>query len=289
MDSDLGFTGQEAGPATGVAPDEPDHYATLGIPTDADWRAIERAYFRATSEAKTTFAGDRAASRAAFKALSDAYAVLGPGGKRAEYDQRRGLSGPPALGEPERAPDDPGAARRIELSAAKSSGSFIAFYYNPEEAVLASRWRRLAGAALGVVLLPGSFALMLLVGSGIITVGLSPWIVVGALVAWLTFHIVWRFEAARHGQTPEKQLLGMYILNSDGSRAGAGWVWLRELVVKGLFALLAPLEIVAALWCVWDPNHQCLWDKMIGTYVPYSPHGFVPPMEAPRPLNSRRP
>ena len=24
---------------------------------------------------------------------------------------------------------------------------------------------------------------------------------------------------------------------------------------------------VAALWCAWDANRQCLWDKVIGTYV----------------------
>ena len=59
---------------------------------------------------------------------------------------------------------------------------------------------------------------------------------------------------------------------------------LREIVAK--WAFFAVLDVVlmlasagvagtitaivfaiAALWCVWDANRQCLWDKALGTYV----------------------
>ena len=27
------------------------------------------------------------------------------------------------------------------------------------------------------------------------------------------------------------------------------------------------LFAIAALWCIWDANRQCLWDKVVRTYV----------------------
>ena len=32
---------------------------------------------------------------------------------------------------------------------------------------------------------------------------------------------------------------------------------------------------IAALWCTWDKDRQCLWDKIIETYVVYAPSGFA--------------
>ncbi len=94
--------------------------------------------------------------------------------------------------------------------------------------------------------------------------------------------IIWFIIVAPRGQTPAKQLLGMYILRADGTRAGGSSVWVRELLVKGLlFGILAALTLylawlAAALWVLWDRDRQALWDKTAGTLVAYSPQGFRP-------------
>lgn len=98
-------------------------------------------------------------------------------------------------------------------------------------------------------------------------------------IGWL----IWFIIVAPRGQTPGKQLLGLYTMREDGTRAGGGYTWLRELVVKGLLFGLALSAIsggivwlLAALWLLWDRNRQCLWDKVASTYIAYSPLGFRP-------------
>ena len=125
------------------------------------------------------------------------------------------------------------------------------------ELELASQGRRLAAYVLDIVL----FALTLGIG-------------------WL----IWLLIVGQRGQNPAKQLLGMHVVREDGSRAGLGWMLLREIVIKWaafvvLDLVLSPVNpglagtitlvafAVAALWCAWDANRQCLWDKAIGTYV----------------------
>lgn len=122
---------------------------------------------------------------------------------------------------------------------------------------LASQGRRLAAYVLDIVL----FAFTLGIG-------------------WL----IWLIVVGQRGQNPAKQLLGMHVVRADGSRAGLGWMLLREIVAK--WAVFAVLDLVlspvnpglagtitlvvfaiAALWCVWDANRQCLWDRALGTYV----------------------
>ena len=139
----------------------------------------------------------------------------------------------------------------------------IESFYAPDELVTASPGRRLGGYALDFLFL-------------VVTLG----------IGWL----IWFAIVAPRGQTPGKQLLGMYIMREDGSRAGGGYTWLRELVIKGLvFSVLSIvvsaaaqvpvgglLWVVAALWCLWDRNRQCLWDKIAGTYVAHAPLGFRP-------------
>ena len=125
------------------------------------------------------------------------------------------------------------------------------------ELELASQGRRLAAYVLDVVL----FGLTLGIG-------------------WL----IWLLIVGQRGQNPAKQLLGMHVVREDGSRAGLGWMLLREIVIKWaafvvLDLVLSPVNpglagaitlaafAVAALWCAWDANRQCLWDKAVGTYV----------------------
>ena len=122
---------------------------------------------------------------------------------------------------------------------------------------LAGQGRRLAAYVLDIVL----FAITLGIG-------------------WL----IWLLVVGGRGQNPAKQLLGMHVALADGSRAGLGVMLLREIVAK--WAVFAVLDLllslanpgvagtitslalaVAALWCAWDANRQCLWDKALKTYV----------------------
>ncbi len=128
---------------------------------------------------------------------------------------------------------------------------------------LASQGRRLGGFALDTVL-------------SIVTLG----------IGW----IIWYLIVARRGQSPAKQLLGMRVIREDGSAAGLGWMLLRDLVVRGIAfgalnlvltaiagtaggAIAGLVFVVAALWCVWDANRQCLWDKVVRTRVVHGPGG----------------
>ena len=124
-----------------------------------------------------------------------------------------------------------------------------------------------------------------------------------AVLQWLTLYIgwiIWYLIVATQGQSPAKQLLGMRVVREDGVTAGLGWMLLRDLVVRGivfgnvivwgallgsllggpgiLLALLAAaLAILAPLWCVWDKDRQCLWDKVVSTYVVRTDARYVTP------------
>ena len=139
----------------------------------------------------------------------------------------------------------------------------IEAFYPPEQLQTASQGRRLGGWALDWL---------------IVTVTLG--------VGWL----IWFLIVAQRGQTPGKQMLGMYIMREDGSRAGGWYTMLREIVVKILLfgtvisvisgatnGVGGLLWIPAALWCTWDRERQCLWDKVTSTYVAHSPAGYRPP------------
>jgi uncharacterized RDD family membrane protein YckC len=141
------------------------------------------------------------------------------------------------------------------LAASRQTDGLAERFYTADQLETATPRRRLGGYLLESVL-------------GVLTFG----------IGWL----IWFIIVAPNGQTPAKQLLGMYIMRDDGSRAGGGYVWLREFLVKGLlFGILALLTayiawVVSALWCAWDSDRQTLWDKVTGTHVSHSPRGFKP-------------
>ncbi len=142
------------------------------------------------------------------------------------------------------------------MAAAAAQTRRIESYYGPDELETASPGRRLGGYALDTALA-----------------------IVTLFIGWL----IWFIVVAPRGQTPGKQLLGMYVMREDGSRAGGWYVWLREFVVEGLVfgVLVSGITgglgwALGALWCLWDGERQCLWDKVTATYVAYSPQGFRP-------------
>lgn len=141
------------------------------------------------------------------------------------------------------------------MAVAVANQKFIESNYPPDQLVTASPGRRLGAYVLDILLV------IALIGIG---------------------YLIWFIFTAQDGQTPGKKLLKMYYIKSDGSRAGGGYTWLREWVIKGLVTGLLNVvsfgfySLVASLWCLWDKDRQCLWDKMAGTYVAWSPYGFKP-------------
>ena len=132
----------------------------------------------------------------------------------------------------------------------------IESHYPPGELETATAGRRL-----------GAYVLDSLIG--LVTLGLG----------WL----IWFAIVAPRGQSPGKQILGLYIMRSDATRAGGGFTWVREFLVKGILfgGLIATVTLwigwlLAALWLLWDRDRQCLWDKVTDTHVAYSPQGFIP-------------
>jgi uncharacterized RDD family membrane protein YckC len=94
--------------------------------------------------------------------------------------------------------------------------------------------------------------------------------IVTLVIGW----IVWSLIVWGRGQTPAKQLLGMYCVKlARGERATWGAMLVREFVGKGLImgALglvtfgIAPLILNFRL--IWNKNRQELWDSVAGTVV----------------------
>ena len=142
---------------------------------------------------------------------------------------------------------------------------------HPPPPALASPARRLGGwaiefALLAAVWLLASLILFPLMDGAAEGMLIAPAI---AVAVWL----LWLLRAAPRGQTPGKQLLGLYVVRADGSVAGFGHVLLREVAIKGVGLWLSTAVTfglawaLAALWCLWDKDRQCLWDKVAGTRV----------------------
>jgi uncharacterized RDD family membrane protein YckC len=90
-------------------------------------------------------------------------------------------------------------------------------------------------------------------------------------VGWL----VWSLLAWRRGQSPAKQLLGMYVVH-DGRRASWGRMAVREILCKGVAGLICGLLarpsyglslIPYFFWLCFDSENQALWDRPAGTLV----------------------
>lgn len=149
----------------------------------------------------------------------------------------------------------------------------------PTTVELASPARRLGGAILE------GLPLLVTVGVGLALVlsGSGAAATIGVFVIWggAIAYLAWVFVAASNGQTPGKKMTNMFIVRKDGTVAGLGDVLLRELLIKGvLFWVISNITfgivwLISALWCTWDPNRQCLWDKFTNTRVVHVPGGRV--------------
>lgn len=162
---------------------------------------------------------------------------------------------------------------------------------------LASRKRRFAGYILDGVPAAVSFvpALILYSPRGAVSgdnvVGVTA-LSTGVLILG---GLLWFRLTTGRGQSPSKWLLRLRVIRTDGLVADWRWMFAREIALKTLsfsvlgWALSATVGdavgtwivtlalFVAALWCAWDANRQCLWDKAAGTLVVHDPDGVVAP------------
>ena len=144
--------------------------------------------------------------------------------------------------------------------------------YPDGELLTATPGRRFGGELLDALIQFVTF-----VGGGLVSAEFPPAVLL--IFAWP----VWFAFSARHGQTPGKQLLGMYVMREDGSRAGGWYTVLRDFVIQGLlfFGVIGGVTFgigwaLAGLWCVWDRERRCLWDRIASTTVAWAPSDFRP-------------
>ena len=93
--------------------------------------------------------------------------------------------------------------------------------------------------------------------------------IVTLFIGWL----IWSIVIWKNGQSPAKSILKMRVIKiATGQRATRGTMALRELVAKLVLSVFGIVYAIAALWLLWDPNRQTLWDKMVGTVVVNDPN-----------------
>ena len=98
-------------------------------------------------------------------------------------------------------------------------------------------------------------------------------------IGWL----FWLWFSAKRSQSPAKQLLGMYIISTDGQPVSASRVWVREVILQWIiFANFLLAAIVDFLFFLFDENAQSLHDKIMETAV-------VRPLSQPQPSGARQP
>jgi uncharacterized RDD family membrane protein YckC len=76
-------------------------------------------------------------------------------------------------------------------------------------------------------------------------------------------------EGPNNGQTLGKQALGLRVVRETGEPMTFGSALVRDAVGKSLLNLVTCFfyGILDSLWCLWDPRHQCLHDKIGTTLV----------------------
>ena len=86
----------------------------------------------------------------------------------------------------------------------------------------------------------------------------------------LTFaigYIIWWLIVLARGQTPGKQLLGIYAITQNGDRAGWGTMFIRQVVKAVAHTFVIGFFADAILLLMDDQDHRSLSDRVAGTYI----------------------
>jgi uncharacterized RDD family membrane protein YckC len=120
----------------------------------------------------------------------------------------------------------------------------------PEGTVLSSLGKRFGGALLTTVLV-------------MVTLGIG--------------YLIWAAIAYGKGQTPAKQILKMYVIDTEtGLPATWGKMFMRGFVLDGVVNGFTGglFSLVSAIWIFTNPERQRLTDKILKTIVVDAPNGL---------------
>ena len=120
----------------------------------------------------------------------------------------------------------------------------------PEGTVLSSLGKRFGGALLTGVLI-------------VVTLGIG--------------YLIWAAIAYGKGQTPAKQILKMYVIDTEtGLPATWGKMFLRGFVIDGVLNSITSgiFFLLSAIWIFTNPQRQRLTDLMLKTIVVDAPNGL---------------
>ena len=120
----------------------------------------------------------------------------------------------------------------------------------PEGTVLSSLGKRFGGALLTGVLV-------------VLTVGIG--------------YLIWAAIAYGKGQTPAKQILKMYVIDTEtGLPATWGKMFVRGFVIDGVLNSITGgvFSLISAIWIFTNPKRQRLTDLVLKTIVVDAPNGL---------------
>lgn len=126
---------------------------------------------------------------------------------------------------------------------------------------LAGIWRRLAALAYEAILL---FAILFISGylfvalAGRAPQGLLRWLFYGYLLSVCGAYFV--FCWVRSGQTLAQKSWGLRVIATDGSLLS----W-HKAALRYLLAMASVGSGIGLLWAMFDPQHQFLHDRLVGS------------------------
>ena len=91
----------------------------------------------------------------------------------------------------------------------------------------------------------------------------------GILVVLTLFigYLIWWLIVLARGQTPGKQLLGIYAIDRNGDRAGWGTMFVRQVVKAIAHTFVIGFFADAILLLLDDEDHRSLSDRVAGTII----------------------
>ncbi len=94
------------------------------------------------------------------------------------------------------------------------------------------------------------------------------------ILDWMLFfltliigYFIWWLIVLARGQTPGKQLLGIYAIKPDGSRAGWGTMFAREVIKLIAHSSTVGFFADAILLLLDDEKHRSLSDRVVNTIM----------------------